>query len=213
MKTKKNVLLVTLVIAASIVLFFSRASQKNLPHQVKFEVSASSSSYRGAASLPSVEISTAHASSSSKSYSVWNVQPVVQSDLEKIGSLIGYGNDQAAFQFIKVNQENLDQIKEGDVFEVPLPDAVAVDAHVTKVENNAAGRSIVGHLSGYPEPYYIGFSYDAQGNIYGEITTEKTRYSVKTYAGKTVVFKILPEMSKKSINDVSEPTEENVNAD
>jgi hypothetical protein len=213
MKTKKIILLVTLVVVALTAVFFSRASQKTPLSLVEFEASASSSSYGAAASLPSVKISSAPSSSSSKSYSIWNVLPVVKSDLEKIGALIGYGNDQAAFQFIKVNQENLDQIKEGDIFEVPLPDAVAVDVHVTKIENNAAGRSIVGHLSGYPEPYYIGFNYDTQGNIYGEITTEKTRYSVKTYAGNVVIFKILPEMSKKAINDVPEPTEENLNAD
>jgi hypothetical protein len=211
MKTKKIILLVTLVVVALTAVFFSRASQKTPLSLVEFEASASSSSYGAAASLPSVKISSAP-SSSSKSYAIWNVLPIVQSDLEKIGELVGYGNDQAAFQFIKVNQENLDQIKEGDIFEVPLPDAVAVDVHVTKIENNAAGRSIVGHLSGYPEPYYIGFNYDTQGNIYGEITTEKTRYSVKTYAGNVVIFKLLPEMSKRSINDVPEFTEENENA-
>jgi hypothetical protein len=212
MKTKKFLLVIALVIVAAIVLFFYIAPQNSIPHQVALAASSSSSSHASVASLSSIKINSAHSSSLSKSYSIWNVLPVVQSDLEKIGSLIGYGNDQAAFQFLKINQENLDQISEGDIFEVPLPDAVAVDAHVTKVENNAAGRSIVGHLSGYPAPYYIGFNYDTQGNIYGEITTEKTRYSVKTYAGKVVIFKILPEMSKRSINDVPEFTEENENA-
>lgn len=129
--------------------------------------------------------------------------PVVPSQevQNKVDSVIGEFSTPVARIFIKIDPHFLEQIEVGGIYDIPIPDAADTDMHVVNIEKKDGLTNVVGHLSGYPESYYIGFSYDKEGGIYGEITTEKANYSIKTYYGQPVVIKAMPEMEKTQRND------------
>lgn len=120
---------------------------------------------------------------------------------DKVDSIIGDFSTSVIRTFIKIDSYFLDQIEVGGIYEVAIPDGADADMHVVNIEKRDGLTNVTGHLSGYPESYFIGFSYDREGHIYGEITTERANYSIKTFYGQAVVFKILPEMEKNQIND------------
>lgn len=127
----------------------------------------------------------------------WVSYSITTQELEQVGALIGYGDEQAAFQFIKIDPAYLDQLEVGDIVELTIPGAPAVDMNITNISNDVVGRSIIGHLSGYSAPYYIGFTYDKHGDIYGDLATERDNYSIRTFYGKSVIFRNWSDPDKK----------------
>lgn len=139
-------------------------------------------------------------SSSSRSFVIdqpWVSYSITAQELEQIGTLIGYGDEEAAFQFIKIDPAYLDKLDVGDIVELTIPGAPAVDMNITNISNDDVGRSVVGHLSGYSAPYYIGFTYDKNGGIYGDLATERDNYSIRTFYGKSVIFRNWSDPDKK----------------
>lgn len=120
---------------------------------------------------------------------------------KKVDTIIGEFPTPVTRAFVKIDPVFLERIEVGGIYEIPVPDAVDADMHVINIEKKDGLTNVVGHLSGYPESYYIGFSYDTEGHIYGEITTEKSNYSIKTYYEQPVIIKVLPEMEKTQRND------------
>lgn len=131
----------------------------------------------------------------------WDPFSPSQEIQNKIDGVIGGFSTPVVRAFIKVDPDFLEQIEVDGIYDIPIPDAADADMHVVNIEKKDGLISVVGHLSGYPESYYIGFSYDKEGHIYGEITTEKSNYSIKTYYGQPVVIKVVPEMEKTQRDD------------
>ncbi len=131
----------------------------------------------------------------------WTPVSPSQEIQNNIDSVIGEFSAPVTRAFIKVDPEFLEKIEVDGIYEIPIPDAADADMHVINIEKKDGLTNVVGHLSGYPESYFIGFSYDNEGHIYGEITTEKSNYSIKTYYDQSVVIKVLPEMEKTQRND------------
>lgn len=129
--------------------------------------------------------------------------PVIPSQevQNKVDSVISDLSTPVSRVFIKLDPNFLEQIEVDGIYEVPISDAPDADMHVVSIEKKDGLTNVVGHLSGYPESYYIGFSYDKEGHIYGEVTTEKSNYSIKTYYGQPVVIKVVPEMEKTQRDD------------
>lgn len=132
---------------------------------------------------------------------VWIPVAPVQEIKDKIDSVIGNFSTAVTREFIEVDPSFLEKIEVGGIYGIPIPDAANADVHVSKIEKKDGLTNVVGHLSGYPESYYIGFSFDKEGHIYGEITTEKSNYSIKTYYGQPVIIKVAPEMEKTQRDD------------
>jgi hypothetical protein len=156
-------------------------------------------------SASKLSISSAYAASSSPVISEisrpWTPFVPSQEIQNKVDDVIGNFPTPVTRAFIKVDSDFLEQIEVDGIYEIPIPDAADADMHVVNIEKKDGLISVVGHLSGYPESYYIGFSYDKEGHIYGEITTEKANYSIKTYYEQSVVIKVLPEMVRTSRDD------------
>lgn len=156
-----------------------------------------------ASSIPSA--SSSHAASSSPAFSdaykPWEPVFPSQEIQNKVDNVIGDFLAPVTRAFIKVDPGFLEKIEADGIYEIPIPDAADADMHVINIEKKDGLTNVVGHLSGYPESYYIGFSYDKEGHIYGEITTERSNYSIKTYYNQPVVIKVLPEMEKTQRND------------
>ncbi len=153
-------------------------------------------------------ISAIHSSYASSEASVisgaerpWAPFSPSQETQNKVDGVIGEFSTPPTRAFIKIDPHFLEQIEIDGIYDIPIPDGADADMHVVNIEKKDGLTNVVGHLSGYPESYYIGFSYDKEGHIYGEITTETSNYSIKTYYGQPVVIKVLPEMEKTQRND------------
>lgn len=160
-------------------------------------------SYSSVSSITLTFSSNASSSSSvvSEKNKPWTAVMPSQETQNKVDNVIGAFSTPVTRAFIKVDLDFLAQIEVDGIYEIPIPDAADADMHVVNIEKKDGLTNVVGHLSGYPESYYIGFSYDKEGHIYGEITTEKSNYSIKTYYGQPVVVKVVPEMEKTQRDD------------
>lgn len=160
-------------------------------------------SYSSVSSIALTFPSNASSSSSlvSEINKPWTAVMPSQETQNKVDSVIGEFSTPVTRAFIKIDPHFLEQIEVDGIYEIPIPDAADTDMHVVNIEKKDGLTNVVGHLSGYPESYYIGFSYDKEGHIYGEITTEKSNYSIKTYYGQPVVIKVVPEMEKTQRDD------------
>ena len=164
----------------------------------------SSTSSPGSSISPLATTSSSYAISSSSSAfenKPWGSVSLSREMQNKVDGVIGNFSTPVVRSFVRVDLEFLENMEVDGIYDIPIPDAADADMHVTSIEETEGVTNVVGHLSGYPESYYIGFSYDNEGHVYGEITTEKSNYSIKTYYGQTVIVKVLPEMEKTQEND------------